>query len=68
MLTDDLKQTLYSAEQVGNQQTEPQSTAEVAQDLKNTGDALAESAASSMFGDDFTDGILDAYSTDETLL
>lgn len=29
---------------------------------------MAESAASSMVDDDFTDGILDAYSTDETLL
>lgn len=47
LLTDDLTQTFYSAAQ------EPQSTAEMAQDMKNTDEAMAESAASSMrAGDD----------------
>jgi hypothetical protein len=66
MITDDLKQTMYSGD--AGSQEQPQSTAEMAQDMRYAGDALAESAASSMVGDDFTDGIMDAMSADETLL
>jgi hypothetical protein len=65
MLTDDLHQTLF---EVPAGQAQPQSAAEMAEDMRNTGDAMAESASESMADDDFTSSILDAMSADETLL
>ena len=61
MLTDDLKQTLY---QVESQQ--PQSAAEMTQDIKNTDDAMAESAASSMNG--FEHSLFDGLNAEDTLI